>query len=343
MVEGVNLVQNKTGPGEKPVSDFNMSINESKFSNEERTAENLDQLFSKLSDPETNAQVIVNLENSKKGDFKKENYIEAFIKNPVVTKIFPDIMNWLNIGGNTLSFIVNVFNLGESAQNLTKTIASFSTKAFMIATSVINIVERCYAKNFLSALGYLNDIFIASTVKQDDTYLARGSASGTYNMANSLAMSMGKENFNTIDDHVASTAKGLAKFFKNLFSKDIIKNFINHENGMWAIFGGLGANIGTSLWLLSGKTKIPTLIRDICGVMMDIEQLNPGHLKAGRKNYFFSGLSLAIGTISDSLTRFLPKYKDLFVPLTFIFDGIGRHLLRLHQNERELKGGLGSS
>jgi hypothetical protein len=107
---------------------------------------------------------------------------------------------------------------------------------------------------------------------------------------------------------------------------------------MWAIFGGLGSNIGALSWIFGAKAEIPTIIRDVCGVMMDIEQLNPGHLKSGRKNFFWSGFSLAVGTLSDLFMRFVPeKTKDLLVPMTFIFDGLGRHLLRLDRNERELE------
>jgi hypothetical protein len=269
----------------------------------------------------------------------EQNYIEAFINNKLVSKVFPDMMNWLNIGGNVFSFTAHALDLNDGIKNISKKVGALTTKSFMIATSVINIIERCYAKNFLSALGFFNDIIIAATVGQQDTYLARGTASGTYNMGNSLADSVGRKGgFQSVDDHVASTFKAFNKFFGNLFSKDVIKNFANHENGMWAIFGGLGSNIGALTWMFGAKPEVPTIIRDICGVMMDIEQLNPGHLKSGRKNFFWSGVSLAVGTLSDLFMRFVPeKAKDLLVPMTFIFDGLGRHLLRLDRNERELE------
>lgn len=268
----------------------------------------------------------------------EQNYVEAFINNKLVSKVFPDMMNWLNIGGNVFSFAAHALDLNDGIKNIAKKIGALTTKSFMIATSVINIIERCYAKNFLSAFGFFNDIIIASTVGQQDTYLARGTASGTYNMGNSLADSVGKKSFNSVDDHVASTFKAFNKFFGNLFSKDVFKNFANHENGMWAIFGGLGSNIGALTWMLGAKPELPTIVRDICGVMMDIEQLNPGHLKSGRKNFFWSGVSLAVGTLSDLFMRFVPeKSKNLLVPMTFIFDGLGRHLLRLDRNERELE------
>jgi hypothetical protein len=337
MVDGVNLVQQKsTGPDSFGL-DFADKIQREVDQDKHSKPKPIEPLFrEELVDTQKKEPEYLKLST----ELKRENYIEAFINNPVVTKIFPDIMNWLNISGNALSFVSHAFDFSPALKSFSKTIGSLTTKSFMISTSVINIVERCYAKNFLSAFGYLNDILIAGTVTQDDTYLARGTASGTYNMANSLAMSVKKKNFHSVDDHVSSTIKGFSKFFKNLFSKDLIKNFLNHENGMWAILGGLGANLGALSWLFSGKVQIPTFIRDVAGVMMDIEQLNPGHLREGRKNYFFSGVSLAVGTVADLFTRLTPSYKDLLVPMTFIFDGIGRHLLRLHQNERELKGGL---
>jgi hypothetical protein len=269
-----------------------------------------------------------------------QNYIEAFINNKFVNKVFPDIMNWINIGGNTVSFAAHALNLNDKVKNIAKYVGAFSTKSFMIATSFINIVERCYAKNFLSALGFFNDIIIAGTVNQKDTYLARGTASGTYNMGNSLADSVGRTSFESVDDHVGSTFKAFGKFFGNLFSTNIIENFKNHKNSMWAIFGGLGSNIGAISWMLGAKPEIPTIIRDVCGVMMDIEQLNPGHLKAGRKNFFWSGVALGVGTLSDLFMRFVPEnIKDLLVPMTFIGDGLGRHLLRLDRNQQELKQG----
>lgn len=269
---------------------------------------------------------------------KEQNYIENFINNKMVSQVFPNIMNWLNIGGNIFSFLTNAFDVNDSIKKVASKLASFATKSFMISTSVINIVERSYAKNYFSALGFLNDILIAGSVAQKDTYLARGTASGTYNMANSLADSVGKKNFDSFEDHIKSVFKAYKQFFTNLFSKNIVSNFKDHKKSMWAIFGGLGSNIGALAWMFGAKPELPTLLRDICGVMMDVEQLNPGHLKSGRKNFFWSGLTLAIGTISDLVMRFVSKEKQaLLIPMTYIFDGLGRHLLRLDRNERELE------
>ncbi|MDD9898071.1 MAG: hypothetical protein OXU45_03625 [Candidatus Melainabacteria bacterium] len=269
---------------------------------------------------------------------KKDDYIQAFIDNKMVRDVFPHMMNWLNIGGNVFSFASSILNFGEGPKKFAQQVGSFSTKAFLVATSVINIVERMYTKNYLSALGYLNDILIAGTVEQRNTYLARGIASGTYNMANAFNIANDREgkSFDSFEDHLQHLVTGFGKFFKNLFSPNIVQNFMDSKKGMWASFGGIFANIGALSWMFTGKEQLPTFIRDIAGVLMDIEQLNFGHYKAGHKDFFKSGVALVIGTMADWLSKLMPSYKDALVPLTFIADGIGRHWLRLHQNEYEM-------
>ncbi len=273
-----------------------------------------------------------------KVDDSKDNYIEAFINNKMVRDVFPGLMIWVNVLGNTSSLLASLMNFNEHSKKLAQTLGSLSTRAFFLSTAVINVIERIYSRNYLSAMGYFNDILIAGLVGQDNAYLARGTASGTYNMANSLSKSVDKDNFVSFEDHLTHTIKAFKKFFGNLLSPNVFQNFLNHKNGMWAIFGGIFSNVGALSWMLSGKVKMPTLVRDIAGVMMDIEQLNPGHLKEGRSSYFYSGVFLALGTVCDWVTKFFSNSKDIFVPLTFILDGVGRHLLRLDQNERELKG-----
>jgi hypothetical protein len=268
---------------------------------------------------------------------KTEDYIQAFIDNKMVRKVFPDAMNWINILGNSASLIAGFLGFSETPKKFAQAIGSLSTKAFLISTAVINIVERLYSKNFLSALGYLNDILVASFVGQDHLYLARGTASGTYNVANALCIANNKFKFSSIDEHLQHLGLGFGNFFKNLFSTNIVQNFANSKNAMFATIGGIFANIGAFTWIFSGEEKLATTIRDIAGVVMDVEQLNPGHLKSGYKNYFWSGVTLAIGTLCDWTAKIFPKHKDALVPLTFIIDGVGRHLLRLHQNQEEIE------
>ena len=104
---------------------------------------------------------------------------------------------------------------------------------------------------------------------------------------------------------------------------------------MWGTFGGLVSNLGAWSWIVSKKDKLPTLLRDLGGILMDFEQINMGHYKAGKKNYFFSGVSLIIGTGFDLIGKFVPAFREISTPLTFMADGFGRYLLRLHQNEFE--------
>ncbi len=268
---------------------------------------------------------------------RTEDYIQAFIDNKMVRKVFPDIMNWTNIVGNSISLVSGLFGFSDTPKKFAQAIGSLSTKAFLVSTAVINIVERLYSKNFLSALGYFNDILVASFVGQDHLYLARGTASGTYNMANALCIANNKFKFSSIDEHLKHLGLGFGNFFKNLFSPNLIQNFANSKNAMFATIGGIFANLGAFTWMFSGEERLATTIRDIAGVVMDLEQLNPGHLKSGYKNYFWSGVTLAVGTLCDWTAKILPKHKDALVPLTFIIDGVGRHLLRLHQNQKEIE------
>jgi mRNA-degrading endonuclease HigB of HigAB toxin-antitoxin module len=263
------------------------------------------------------------------------DYIKAFIDNKFVNKIFPDILNYFNIGANSLALVSHIFGLGKGVNKFAKRLANMAVKGFNLGNGIINVVERVYTKNYLSALGYFNDILIAGLVDIEHTYLARGTASGTYNLANALNIANKKDNFGSMEEHVSFTFEGLKNLAANVFSKDIIKNFMDSNKAMYASVAGIFANIGALSWMFSGKVKGPTLLRDIAGVMMDVEQLNFGHYKAGRKNFWMSGVSLAIGTICDYLAKYFDK--NLFIPLTFIFDGLGKHLLRLHQNEVEYK------
>lgn len=286
--------------------------------------------------PEEDKKDLHSPKNDKKvKDPDKENYFEQFIHNKLVADIFPQVANAVNIGANSFSLLAQFMGLGDGVKKVTKNIAEASVKAFMICNSVTNFVERIYSKNFLMAMGFANDIGIAGLVGLDNLYLARGMASGTYNAAEALNRSRNKDSFKSLDEHVRHVFKALVSLGKNFFSKDILKNFQNSDKAMYASVGGILANLGTGLWMLSGQTKIPTIIRDVGGVMMDVEQLNLGHLRKGHKNYFFSGVALLVGTVADFMQRCMPKYKDIFVPLTFIGDGLGRHLLRLHQNQAQ--------
>jgi hypothetical protein len=67
-----------------------------------------------------------------------------------------------------------------------------------------------------------------------------------------------------------------------------------------------------------------------------LEQAHPGHYQAGRKFYFYSGLGLIGGTISDLLSKLLPYYKKSLVPLSLAIDGFGRYLLRVSHNRGEI-------
>ena len=60
---------------------------------------------------------------------KEQNYIENFINNKMVSQVFPNIMNWLNIGGNIFSFLTNAFDVNDSIKKVASKLASFATKS----------------------------------------------------------------------------------------------------------------------------------------------------------------------------------------------------------------------
>jgi len=264
-----------------------------------------------------------------------DDYLLAFINNKLVRKVVPDMINVFNIFANGTGLLGEFVGFHKPAQQAVKHIAGAATKGFMLLNSFINIVERVFSKNYLSAFGYFNDILVASFVSFDNMYLARGFASGTYNIANALTIANKRQNFNSLEDHAQHILKASGKFLNNLFSKNVVKNFLNYENAMFATVGGILSNIGPAMWCLGSPMPLATAFRDVGGVMMDVEQLTPGHLNSGRKHYFWSGASLAAGTVFDFLSRTVKSQKEKFLYLTFIFDGIGRHLLRLHQNTEE--------
>lgn len=275
-------------------------------------------------------------QNFSKGQIFKQAFVDSKEKRD-------GLSHWLNIAnifGNAMMFLTEVaskFGFKNKLVNkISQNLANICTKVFFVSTALLTIVECLLSGNYLAAQGYFNDILIACSVKQDDTYVARGTASGTYNLANALCIAQNKHEFKNPTEHFKSMGQGLVAFVKNLFSKNCVQNFGDSKNAMFATFGGLGANLGAISWLLGFNPAIASFVRDVCGILMDVEQLNPGHLKSGKQNYFWSGVNLAIGTVCDYLQRIVPSYKSLFVPLTFIFDGIGRNLLRLHQNEHSL-------
>lgn len=244
----------------------------------------------------------------------------------------------MSIFGNLAAAAAHVFHPSEQVKKYADKLGVVGTKIFLISNGAINVLEQLLKRNYLSCLGYGVDIIVGALCSHSKTYLARGSASGTYTLANSLSVINKKDTFTSFQDHLDHVVLGLKRSWKN-FTKNPFKNLQSSENAMFGVLSGVLTNLGVLSWLTTGNEKIGTLIRDIGGIFMDLEQANPGHLNAGRKFYFASGIGLMGGTVSDFFAKMVPSTKKVLVPLSLMIDGIGRYLLRISQNRNELPMG----
>lgn len=242
----------------------------------------------------------------------------------------------MSIFGNGAAVVANMFRLPEAVQNFANSFGKFGTKAFLILNGAINVLEYLLKFDLLGALGHFNDVIIGSTVPHDHIYLDRGTASGTYTLSNSFSIINGNDSFKSPMDHIEQSFKALKKTYHNFMSKDVLKNLADSNNAMLGVVAGILSNFGALTWLVTGREKLATVIRDFGGFLIDLEQAHPGHLKNGKKFYFASGLGLVGGTISDFLAKMLPSYRNALVPLSLCIDGVGRYLLRMSHNRGEL-------
>ncbi len=267
---------------------------------------------------------------------KEHSLLHALTENVWFKSHLPEALNVLSISSNGAAAVANMFNFSNGVRDFANSFGKFGAKTFLIINGAINAIEYFCKGNFLGALGHFNDIIVGSTVPHDHLYLDRGTASGTYTLANSLAIINNRDKFTSFGDHLSHIVEGFKKSYQNFFSKDFFKNLANANNGMFGVASGIFCNLGVLTWFLTNNEKLGTAIRDFGGILMDIEQAHLGHLKMGRKYYFMSGLGLLGGTVSDFLAKMLPYYKKVFVPLSLCIDGIGRYLLRISHNRNEL-------
>lgn len=266
-----------------------------------------------------------------------QNILKQITEHFVIKNLIPEAANFLSIFGNAASAFAHIFDSSKAVKNFADSFGKFGTKAFLILNGAINFLEYLLKFDLLGALGHFNDIVVGLFAPQDHTYLDRGTASGTYTLANSLSIINGNDHFNSAGEHFKHIMSGLKKTYHNFVSKDILTNLANSNNAMLGVVAGILTNLGALTWLVTGKEKLGTALRDFGGILIDLEQAHLGHLKNGKKFYFASGLGLIGGTISDFLAKMLPYYRDTFVPLSLCIDGIGRYLLRMSHNRGELK------
>lgn len=265
--------------------------------------------------------------NDPLGDFLSLFAIKTFI---------PDASHFLSIFGNGIAAIANIFDLSSGVKSFADKFGYFGTKIFLVLNGFINSLEYLHKKDLLGAIGHSLDVIVGIGAKHEHMYLDRGNPVGIYTYANTIRHMNGKKKFNTFTEHFDHVKEGLRKSYNNIFSKDFFKNFGDVDKGMFGIWSGILCNIGAVVWHTTGMERLATIIRDFGGFLVDLEQAHPGHLSAGRKFYFYSGLGLMGGTASDLLAKLFPYYKKSLVPLSLAIDGFGRYLLRVSHNRGEI-------
>lgn len=264
--------------------------------------------------------------------------LQGLSKNNIISKVLPDLANALSIGGNAFSAATNLLGFSDKIKKFSNFVGSVGTKFFLYVNSAVNTVEQVLKGNYLSAFGYFLDSVIAAIANAADMFKDRGVSSGTYHTSNGLCVKNKRDEFLSFDDHIKHIGESLKKSKKDFFSKNIIKNFLNSENSMYAISGGLLSILGGAMWIFA-RSPLGGRIREIGGLLKSLEQVNFGHWRKGRKNYFFSGLAMVAATVCDYLSDKVPKLKQVFVSSSLGLDGYAKYLLRLSQNSGELSKG----
>lgn len=271
--------------------------------------------------------------------FKADTSLGKFLSNVHVSKTAPIALNATSIVCNIASALGEIFKnkISKSTQSLAKNFGEFGYRMFLVTNGTINFLEQLYLKNYSSALANFGDNFIALFAKRDLSYLWRGVIVGGYTIAGSLSILNDKFQFENLGEHVNHTVQGLVDSAKLLFSKDIFRNLLSSKNGLLGTLSGVFMMVGTGLWTITGNKKLSSTIRDIGGIMVDIERIKPGHIIEKRPFYFMAGACYTIGTVCDYISNWIPKSKDLLVTAQILSDSFGRIFLRESNVRGELE------
>ena len=326
--------------GEKPAS-YREARDEALFETQDNQSKKglIHQSINPLDNQGSNGEIVMisdGLNNESDGSTLLDS-LKDLSKNKFFSKVLPSYANAFSIGANILSSLAHCVKLPKSLTKTADSLGEIGTKVFLFVNAIVNALEQSLEHHYLSAAGYFFDSLIASLVPQDKIYLAHGFSTGTYTLANCLSVVNGRSKFTGFLDHAKHVATGMLKTVKNIFSTKVLKNIFLSETSLPGIVGALMCFGGASSWLLTGATKIPTLLRDFGGIFKAAERLNPGHFVNGRQNYFFSGLLAILGAISDFVGERDKDLKAILTPLSLALDGHSKYILRKAQNT-ELNG-----
>lgn len=242
--------------------------------------------------------------------------------------------NIISCIGNFLGFICTVIPFLKPYKPIAEKLANWGTNSFLITNASVNIYNRAKDHNYLSAAGYLNDLYVGLFVPHRDKYLSRGPSVGFSQFANVINNLNKKFKFSGPKEHWDYIKLGTQKAWNNIIN---IRQAIKQEdNGIFGLIGAALSLLGTLVWKITGSEKLGALIRDGGGGSLDVEQVIPYQWAAKRYRYVSSGISYIIGTTLDVLSKFSPKLEPTLRYLCFIADCIGKDLQRQSEDLGEM-------
>ena len=99
--------------------------------------------------------------------------------------------------------------------------------------------------------------------------------------------------------------------------------------------GGLSF-IGAAINRATGARKLGSFFRSLGGIMKSLEQVNLGHLRAGKKFFFTSGIAMCAATLCNYLSEFIPKTHGVLYPISIGLDDLAKCLLTISQKQKSL-------
>lgn len=320
-----------------PKKDINTLMDEIQASYTEEDKRKEQELQAKK--PEANAQ--------KQENNKKKEHPNSFIYQLAQSEFMqnlPAFANYLSIAGNAISSFTHaaasVTTVNEDLKKVATKFGELGTQASLLLNGLTCSLEFLSWNNIVSAIGYFIDVPISLFSKQSSMFPRHGWATGIYCAMNAFLTSNKRDKkFTNFKENLDFAKQGVKKSLSH-FKSNLFDNLINSKTGLLSVVGSMLMFSGASIWQLTPFQLMGSTIRDIGGLCQDLEQIKPEFFKT-QKKYWWSGVGVTLGTLFDYAGRicdkWFPQYKMIFYPLSFLFDGVGRYLLQLHQKEDQNK------
>ncbi len=260
--------------------------------------------------------------------------VKKIIGDPWCHKILPDISNMCSVLGNACSAAAHLSHVSPGLKTIADTVASVGTRFFLYVNATIKTLEELARHNYLVALGYFLDNFIATFISQEHTFMARGVSSGIYHGGYSFNMLNQKIKFKDFAEHTEHLKISFKLLLQKIFDKNVFKNIFSSDNAIPGALGGFLNILGVIIWPLFGK-QTAALVRDVGGLIKAGGYANPDNLHKGRTLLFVSGLMQVVAAIADFVGSHSPKLRSVMVPISLGLDGFSKYVQRQSVNVGE--------